>query len=229
MSNNKSNNSKRKLLKSIAAGSGAVVAGKSLPESWARPIVNSIVLPAHAATTATDARSTSLVLDAGGTSGDLEYIPNFGATTDFDDTNLIAKISEIIVPTAHADIPRTIIYRWTVCVTPTAVEGTYSVEVMLYSRTSMNGSVQAISTFAKPAKAELTVGASKGVSSSDFGNSCGLLTKGAKFSIKLNSYADGSGTVSLDVPAVLAVSATVDFKPGGCNLDAVKCLDPRST
>ena len=45
-----SNESRRKLLKSIAAGSGAVVAGKSLPESWHRPIVESVVLPAHALT-----------------------------------------------------------------------------------------------------------------------------------------------------------------------------------
>ena len=49
--NKKSNDSRRKLLKSIAAGSGAVVAGKSLPESWSKPIVDSVLLPAHAGTT----------------------------------------------------------------------------------------------------------------------------------------------------------------------------------
>jgi len=43
-----SDTSRRKLLKSIAAGSGAVIAGKSLPESWSRPIVDSVMLPAHA-------------------------------------------------------------------------------------------------------------------------------------------------------------------------------------
>jgi len=50
MTNNKSNDSRRKLLKSITAGSGAIVAGKSLPESWRRPIVDSVMLPAHAQT-----------------------------------------------------------------------------------------------------------------------------------------------------------------------------------
>jgi len=45
-----SNSSRRKLLKSIAAGSGAIVAGKSLPESWSRPVVDSVILPAHAQT-----------------------------------------------------------------------------------------------------------------------------------------------------------------------------------
>jgi hypothetical protein len=45
-----SDQSRRKLLKSIAAGSGAVVVGKSLPESWSRPVVDSVILPAHAQT-----------------------------------------------------------------------------------------------------------------------------------------------------------------------------------
>ena len=45
-----SDKSRRKLLKSIAAGSGAVIAGKSLPESWVKPVVDSVMLPAHAQT-----------------------------------------------------------------------------------------------------------------------------------------------------------------------------------
>lgn len=45
-----SDQSRRKLLKSIAAGSGAIVAGKSLPESWSRPVVDSVMLPVHAQT-----------------------------------------------------------------------------------------------------------------------------------------------------------------------------------
>jgi len=52
MSDWKSNNSRRKLLKSIAAGSGAIVAGKSLPDAWCRPVVDSVLLPAHALTSA---------------------------------------------------------------------------------------------------------------------------------------------------------------------------------
>ena len=45
-----SDQSRRKLLKSIASGSGVIAAGKSLPESWSRPFVNSVILPAHAQT-----------------------------------------------------------------------------------------------------------------------------------------------------------------------------------
>ncbi len=48
MTDKKSNDSRRKLLKSIATGSGAVVAGKSLPESWIKPVIDTVLLPAHA-------------------------------------------------------------------------------------------------------------------------------------------------------------------------------------
>jgi hypothetical protein len=54
MTDKKSNESRRKLLKSIAAGSGAVIAGKSLPENWTRPVVDSVMLPAHAQTSCRD-------------------------------------------------------------------------------------------------------------------------------------------------------------------------------
>jgi len=50
MENNKSNKSRRKLLKSLSAGGGALVVGKSLPESWSRPVVDSVMLSAHAQT-----------------------------------------------------------------------------------------------------------------------------------------------------------------------------------
>ena len=55
---------RRKLLKGIAAGSGAFVAGKSLPESWSRPVVDSVILPVHAQTSASNFSSTiALVFD----------------------------------------------------------------------------------------------------------------------------------------------------------------------
>lgn len=50
MTDKKIIDSRRKLLKTIAAGGGAVVAGKSLPGSWSRPVVDSVMLPAHAQT-----------------------------------------------------------------------------------------------------------------------------------------------------------------------------------
>ncbi len=42
--------SRRKLLKTIVAGGGVVLAGKTIPKSWSRPVVDSVMLPAHAQT-----------------------------------------------------------------------------------------------------------------------------------------------------------------------------------
>jgi len=43
--------SRRNLMKSIAASSSVVIAGESLPDKWAKPIVDSVILPAHAQAT----------------------------------------------------------------------------------------------------------------------------------------------------------------------------------
>lgn len=65
------NDNKRKLLKSIAVGSGVVVAGKAIPESWSKPVIDSVMLPAHAITTndnsgdGTDTTTTANPCEAG--------------------------------------------------------------------------------------------------------------------------------------------------------------------
>ena len=63
--------SRRRILKTIAAGGGAVVAGKTLPQSWYKPVVETVVLPAHAQTSgcgeATFIRATSPVGENGNT------------------------------------------------------------------------------------------------------------------------------------------------------------------
>lgn len=66
MTDKKSSESRRKLLKSLAVGSGAVVAGKALPESWSRPVVDSMVLPAHAQTSVCNAVDDVYDNDPGG-------------------------------------------------------------------------------------------------------------------------------------------------------------------
>lgn len=50
MANKKPNDRRRKLLRSIATGGTVIVAGKSIPETWTKPIVNSVLLPTHAST-----------------------------------------------------------------------------------------------------------------------------------------------------------------------------------
>lgn len=98
MTDKKSCENRRKLLKSIAAGSGAIVAGKSLPESWSRPVIDSIVLPAHAQT-------------SGG--------PFAGAASQpvgtLDSDSIFGQVTDKLIPKAHA-VGLTNPY---VCVTPT--------------------------------------------------------------------------------------------------------------
>ena len=48
MSDTNSAEGRRQLLKALAVGGGAVVVGNSLPESWMKPVIESVVLPAHA-------------------------------------------------------------------------------------------------------------------------------------------------------------------------------------
>ena len=66
MTDKKSSENRRKLLKSIAAGSGAIVAGKSLPESWSRPVVDSVMIPAHAQTSPCAYTLTFILFDEQG-------------------------------------------------------------------------------------------------------------------------------------------------------------------
>ncbi len=47
----KTSNARRKLLKSLATGGGVALTAKSLPEKWAKPVVDSVILPVHAQTT----------------------------------------------------------------------------------------------------------------------------------------------------------------------------------
>jgi hypothetical protein len=81
---------RRKALKSIIAGSGAVVAGAHVPSSWRQPIVESVVLPAHAQTSP----GTETVYSGSG------LIQQTSVETD--DGDFLARLVNEIVPSAHA-------------------------------------------------------------------------------------------------------------------------------
>ena len=49
----KDNTARRRVLKSTALFSGSMIAAKALPKSWSKPVVDAVLLPAHAATTDT--------------------------------------------------------------------------------------------------------------------------------------------------------------------------------
>jgi len=96
-----SDKSRRKLLKSIAAGSGAIVAGKSLPESWSRPVVDSVMLPAHA--------QTSLINTHTGQTQQLVQL---------DTDSMFAEVLDSLVPEAEAQVPAPTTVTYYHCITP---------------------------------------------------------------------------------------------------------------
>ena len=51
MSDKKAENSRRKLLKTAVVGGGVLGASKAMPEKWSKPVVDSVLIPTHAATT----------------------------------------------------------------------------------------------------------------------------------------------------------------------------------
>ena len=66
----RSNRNRRNALKKLLAGSGAVVASQSIPEKWAKPVVDSVMLPGHAQTSGAISANWVLGDDApGGLSG----------------------------------------------------------------------------------------------------------------------------------------------------------------
>jgi len=48
VSDNENSRSRRRLLKALAGAGGVYTAGKVLPETWSRPVVDALTLPAHA-------------------------------------------------------------------------------------------------------------------------------------------------------------------------------------
>jgi hypothetical protein len=103
MTDKKSNESRRKLLKSIAAGSGVVIAGKSLPESWSKPIVDSVMLPAHA--------ETSPSANLTGSYTATLYVENNSGGVD-------GNLLDTLIPTAHA-VDHMIMAPWHFCINVT--------------------------------------------------------------------------------------------------------------
>jgi len=86
-----SNEQRRKLLKSIAAGGGAVIAGKSLPDTWHRPVVDAVLLPVHG--------QTSVTSYAGSTTQQDVPIASIGRDSMF------AGAVGTLMPEAHAGPP----------------------------------------------------------------------------------------------------------------------------
>jgi len=97
---NKTLENRRKLLKTVAAGGGAIIAGKTLPEKWGRPVVDSVLLPAHAQTSTAPPAATTF---SGNTTASIK--------TD----SMFARAMDSLVPRAHAGGHN---YNVSWCITP---------------------------------------------------------------------------------------------------------------
>ncbi len=85
------NSGRRKLLKSVVAGGGAATVAKFLPDQWARPVVDAVVLPSHAQTSvaALGSFSSSLIVMA-------------DPEVQFADQGFSEELLEFFTPSAHA-------------------------------------------------------------------------------------------------------------------------------
>ena len=86
--NNKTPEERRKALKKILAGTGAVTVAAAAPEKWTTPVVDSVVLPAHAQTS-TDPTPPTIPL-------------NFSDSSSVLGSNTPSDIIDSLVASAHA-------------------------------------------------------------------------------------------------------------------------------
>ena len=87
------NSGRRKLLKSVVAGGGAVTVAKMLPDQWARPVVDSVMLPSHAQT-------SMAAIGAFLSSGPITMLSV--PTQQLADQGFSEELLEFFTPAAHA-------------------------------------------------------------------------------------------------------------------------------
>ena len=89
--------SRRKALKNIIIGGGAVAGANFLPDKWVQPIVNAVVVPAHAATspipttppqptTTTSEPTTTTTTTATSSSTDIAWVGTWKLVSEVADT-----------------------------------------------------------------------------------------------------------------------------------------------
>ncbi|MGA8259330.1 MAG: twin-arginine translocation signal domain-containing protein [Arenicellales bacterium] len=200
--------SRRNLLKSLAAGGGALVTAKSLPGSWVAPVVDSVVLPAHAATSA--------------------HLPSAGAaalvTTQNETGNRFARLMNEFYPAADA-VPQQLFIVY-VCVHPSPDGKQADIEVYVGENVCSDTSAAIVIRFAAtsvpvPSTANLVT---------KEGDICsaGIGDLMERLGIVKTAHADGVNTVTVDIDSVedgaegavhlveLMLTYSFDIPPGDC-------------
>jgi hypothetical protein len=88
---NKLDPGRRSLFKALAGAGAAAAAAVALPQRWTQPVVDSVLLPAHAQATSTIFGGTGLTVVDAGTPGDTRYAQGPAQ-----------HLLESLVPSAHA-------------------------------------------------------------------------------------------------------------------------------
>ena len=99
---NTKNNARRKILRSIVAGGGAFTAAKVTPQEWIKPVIENVILPGHAQTSAV----TTPVSPFGSfTSGPVTVdITNQNPDRLIADEPISEELLEFFMPSAQAQI-----------------------------------------------------------------------------------------------------------------------------
>ena len=99
---NTKNNARRKILRSIVAGGGAFTAAKVTPREWIKPVIENVILPGHAQTSAV----TSPVSPFGSfTSGPVMVdMTNQNPDQLIADESISKELLEFFMPSAQAQI-----------------------------------------------------------------------------------------------------------------------------
>ena len=104
MSEKKSSQSRRKALKQIAAGSGAVVAGSRLPENWTKPVIDSVILPSHAETSpATTTPAPTAYFTTSGTVG--QYAVTLCSSVIEGSAQITGQIGSVVIAAPAFAVP----------------------------------------------------------------------------------------------------------------------------
>ena len=208
--------SRRKVLKSIAVGAIAVVAGQSLPEAWSKPVVDAVLLPAHAETTDDSGSSGGGVTTTTTTTTTAAPVPDtyFGLKVPIiqlvtengaaaQGKEMLASAVDALIPQAHARISSDI---------------DISVEIMGSSAQVRftNGQRDAIFSASVP-----TNGSASGIPALEAGG-C-VPTQGPQ-SVQLNGYTPGANRVTVQVNGGRGNSWRVEVDEGPIGSLTASCL-----
>ena len=96
---------RRKVLKNAVVASGAVIAAKTVPSNWSKPVVDAVLLPAHAQTSAGTMEVNWVIGDdaPGGSAGIMNGTELVGSDFLYDDGTSMS-FQALLTPPAAVDV-----------------------------------------------------------------------------------------------------------------------------